>query len=701
MESKFSFPPPTSLVVLVVFPPAICYNKVLILSPWLWKEGPFLNRKLPQLLQPSLQLYFVCLILFALASAMFSLPLAILELAVVVLLALYHRSSLRKRRREITKYIENITGNVDIATKDTMVNSPLPMIIFRPESGDIIWTNDRFLQLTGDKEHLFDAKLETVLPDFDTRWLLEGKSECPDEVKLGERRFLVYGHLVRASERGGGFLATTYWVDVTELANTRDRYQASRPAAAVLLLDNYEDLMKNLTENQRSTIYSEINARLDAWAAGTGGMLRRMERDRYLFLFEQQYLSRFVDQKFDILDTIHQVVSPSGLSATFSIGVGVDGDSFQELLQYANLSIEMALSRGGDQAVIRNKFTFEFFGGRSKETEKRTKVKSRVMANALSALVSDSSCLFIMGHRSPDNDCIGAAAGVFAIARKRGVPAHIIQEPGSPPSKVLTDRLMHLPEYKDCFLSSQEALLLMDNRSLVVVVDTNRPEQVQSQEVLESCNRIAVIDHHRRAATYIEGAALNYHEPYASSASELVTELLQYIADPTDLTRAEAEALLAGIVLDTKNFSMRTGGRTFEAAAFLRRAGADTAEVKKLFQNDLAGTIAKYAIIQNAKLYRDQIAIAVVDHTVGRVTAAQAADELLNIIGIDTSFVLYPDGDRIIVSARSIGDTNVQVILEKLGGGGNAAAAGGQIQGKTLDQVAQELAQAIDQYLEE
>ena len=257
-----------------------------------------MNRKLPQLLQPSLQLYFICLVLFALASAMFSLPLAVLELAVVVVLALHHRSGLHKRRREITKYIENITGNVDIATKDTMVNSPLPMIIFRPESGDIIWTNDRFLQLTGDKEHLFDAKLETVLPDFDTRWLLEGKSECPDEVKLGERRFLVYGHLVRASERGGGFLATTYWVDVTELANTRDRYQASRPAAAVLLLDNYEDLMKNLTENQRSTIYSEINARLDAWAAGTGGMLRRMERDRYLFLFEQQYLSRFQSGRF-------------------------------------------------------------------------------------------------------------------------------------------------------------------------------------------------------------------------------------------------------------------------------------------------------------------------------------------------------------------------------------------------------------------
>ena len=616
-----------------------------------------MNRKLHQLFQPSLQLYFVCLVVFALASALFSLPLAALELVVVALLGLYHRANLSKRRREVTKYIENITGTVDVAAKDTMVNSPLPMVIFRPESGDIIWTNDRFLKLTDDGEHLFDAKLSAVIPGFDTRWLLEGKNECPGDVAFAGRRFLVYGHLVRASERGGGFLATTYWVDVTELSAVRDRYQASRPVAAVLLLDNYEDLMKNLTENQRSTIYSEINARLDAWVDGTGGMLRRMERDRYLFLFEEQYLSRFVDQKFDILDTIHQVVNPGGLSATLSIGVGKDGSTFQELMQFANLSIEMALSRGGDQAVIRNKFTFEFFGGRSKETEKRTKVKSRVMANALSALVSDSSGLFIMGHKSPDNDCVGAAAGVFAIARKKGVPAYM--------------------------------------------VDTNRPEQVQAEELLQSCNRVAVIDHHRRAATYIEGAALNYHEPYASSASELVTELLQYIADPTDLMRAEAEALLAGIVLDTKNFSMRTGGRTFEAAAFLRRAGADTAEVKRLFQNDLEGTIAKYSIIQNAKMYREGIAVAVVDHTVGRITAAQAADELLNIIGIDTSFVLYPDGDRVIVSARSIGEVNVQVILEKLGGGGNAAAAGGQIPDKSLTQVAQELAQAIDQYLED
>ena len=659
-----------------------------------------MNRKMNKLLQPSFRLYFACLILFALLSAAFSWQLALVELGLVACLGLYSRESAYRRRKEINKYLDSYTGTVDSATKDTMINSPLPMVLFRPESDDIIWTNDRFLHLSDQREHLYDAKLSALIPGFDPRWLMEGKNQCPGEVTYCGRRFLVYGHLVRTGGRGGGgFLATTYWVDVTELAQIRDQFQATRPVAAVLLLDNYEELLKNLSENERSAIMAEIDSRIENWVANTGGILRRYQRERYLFLFEEQYLAKFVEDKFDILDSVHQVVNPSGMNASLSIGVGMDGDGYKQLLDFANLSIDMALSRGGDQAVIRNRLTFEFYGGRSKETEKRTKVKSRVMANALSSLVSDSSQVFIMGHKFPDNDAMGAAAGVCALCRKNGVPAHIIREPGSTPSQELTDRLMQLPEYHDCFLSAQEALLIADNRSLVVVVDTNRPEQVQALEVLESCNRVAVIDHHRRAATYIEGAALNYHEPYASSASELVTELLQYIIEPNHLLRAEAEALLAGIVLDTKNFTMRTGGRTFEAAAFLRRSGADTAEVKKLFQNDLAGTIAKYSIIQNAKLYRDSIAIAVAEQPVGRVTAAQAADELLNIIGIDTSFVISPDGERVNISGRSMGDTNVQVILEKLGGGGNAAAAGGQITGQSVEQVAQALAQAIDQYL--
>mgnify|MGYP002460546078 CR=1 FL=1 len=468
------------------------------------------KNKLTHLLEPSLRLYFVFLLLFAAVSALFSVAVAVIEAAVVAVLYLYFRRSNAQRQKEIIKYIESVTCNMDTATKDTMVNAPLPMVIFRPENDEVIWSNDRFLQLTGEREHLFDTKITAAVPDFSSRWLMEGKTECPTEVRIGERRFLVFGHLVRTEDQGGrGYLATTYWVDVTELCETRDKYLATRPVMAVLLLDNYEDLMKNLTENERSAIYSEINARLDAWVANTHGMLRRVERDRYYYIFEEQYLARFIEKKFDILDTIRQVSNPSGIAATFSIGVGKDGENYRELFQFANLSIDMALSRGGDQAVIRNKFTFEFYGGRSKETEKRTKVKSRVMANALSALVSDSSQVFIMGHRSPDNDCIGAAAGVCALCRKNGVPVHIIKEAAPPPAQELIDRLAPLPEYQDCFLTAQEALLIADSRSLAVVVDTNRPDQVQAAELLESCNRVAVIDHHRRAATYIEGAALN------------------------------------------------------------------------------------------------------------------------------------------------------------------------------------------------
>ena len=659
------------------------------------------KNKLSRLLEPSLRLYFIALVCFTVATALFgNWYLTAAEAVVVVVLYLYFRQANGRRKREILKYIDNVSNNIDVATKDTMVNAPLPMVIFQPETDEVIWSNERFLQITGETDHLFDTKLSAAVPDFNARWLMEGKSECPTEVRLGDRRFLVFGHLVRTGEKGRqSFLATTYWVDVTDFSTIRDEFYASRPVVAILLLDNYEEVLKGLNDNARSALLSEINAKLDEWVAPAGGLLCRYDRDHYLCVFEEQYLAQFQEAKFSVLDAVHAIHNDAGIPATLSIGIGKDADSFQELFQYAALSIDMALSRGGDQAVIKNKFNFEFYGGRSRETERRTKVKSRVMATALSELAADASRLFITGHKFPDLDCIGAAAGVCAIARKRGVPAHIVREPGQNPASAMADKLAQLPEYSDVFLSTQDALLLADANALLVVVDTNRPEQVYAQELLASCNKVAVIDHHRRASSYIEGAALNFHEPYASSASELVTELLQYVMEPADLLRTEAEALLAGIVLDTKQFTMRTGGRTFDAAAFLRRSGADTGEVKKLFQNDLEGTISRYNIIQNARMYKAGIAVAKVDHTIGRVTAAQAADELLNISGIEASFVLFPDGERVILSARSMGDINVQVILEKLGGGGNAATAGAQVANPSVDAVFKQLLQAIDQYL--
>ena len=661
------------------------------------------KNKLAHLLEPGMRLYFVFLLLFAAASALFSVPIAVIEAAVVLVLYLYLRRTNAQRQREILKYIDSVTCNMDTATKDTMVNAPLPMVIFRPENDEVIWSNDRFLQLTGEKEHLFDTKLTAAVPDFSSRWLMEGKTECPTEVRIGERRFLVFGHLVRTEEQGArGYLATTYWVDVTDFAQVRDDFYATRPVVAILTVDNYEELMKGANDSAKSAMRSGIDDRLSQWVAPAQGLFCRYERDRYLFVFEERFLAQFQEGKFSILETVREVASPSGIQATLSIGIGKDAESLGELFQYAALSVEMALSRGGDQVVVKNRFNFEFFGGRTKELEKRTKVKSRVMANALGELMADASEIYIMGHSFADMDAVGAEAGLYCIARKHGKHAQIVIDLERNAAGAVLSKLRGLPEYEGAFTTGAEAFLRMQPGALVIVVDTNRPDMVEHPQLLESSNRVAVIDHHRRAASYIENAAFSFHEPYASSASELVTELLQYLLEPADLLKTEAEALLAGMVLDTKQFTMRTGSRTFEAAAFLRRSGADTGDVKKLFQNDLEGMIAKYDIIQNAKMVKAGIAVAKVDHTVGRVTAAQAADELLNISGVDTSFVLFPDQEgRVILSARSMGDVNVQVVLEKLGGGGNAATAGAQVPNKSVDEVHQLLLQAIEAYLED
>ncbi len=696
------FPNPT-----LVFVPAIWYNLLSMeCGPCPgegWKEVEMVYHKLTRLLAPRIGLYFGVMLAFAGVTALLGeTQAAVAELIVVGVLLVACGASALRRKREADQYLKELMDSMDQATRDSTLNCPLPLVMFRPDTDEVVWSNDRFLRLTEDQERMFDTKMSNLAPNFDSRWLLEGKSECPGEVELGHRRYQVFGDMARPTAgKEEGLLATTYWLDVTELADTRDIFKATRPVLALLLLDNYEDAIKGQDENIRSAMLSEISQRFSRWAERAHGVFCRLDRDRFLFLFEEQYLEEYKEEKFSLLDSVREVVNPAGIPATVSIGVGVDGDTFEELYRFANLSVEMALSRGGDQAVVKNRFTFEFFGGRSKETERRTKVKSRVMASAMGELVADASCVMVMGHRSPDFDAVGAAVGVCAIARMKGVRHYIIREAGGTPADELYDRVARMPQYEGVLLDPQEAMLRADSRSLLVVVDTNRPEQVQNRELLDSCNKVAVIDHHRRAATYIEGADLNFHEPYASSASELVSELIGYLMEPTDLFPGEAEALMAGLMLDTKNFTMRTGGRTFEAAAMLRRAGGDTGEVRKLFQTDLDDAVAKYGLIQNAKMYRRDIAIAASEHSVGRVTAAQAADELLNIAGIGASFVLYPDGERVIVSGRSLSDTNVQVILEALGGGGNAGAAGAQIPGKSVGQVLEELHAALDQYFDD
>ena len=660
------------------------------------------NKKLSRLLGSNLKPYFLGMAAFAVATTMVYWPLGLVEICATAGMYAYFNRSAQKRRQGILQYIDNLTGSVDTASKSTLINSPLPIMVFRPDTGEVIWSNENFLQLAGVREHLFEMKVEDAVPEFPVQWLLEGKQECPDRVHMNGRRFRVYGSLVRAKGRGGeqSLLATTYWVDTTEADELRERHTATRPVLALLMVDNYDDLMKACADTARSAVLAQIDEKLNSWASCADGLLLKTERDHYLFIFEECHYEHFAEEKFSILDAIRDI-KVGDVSPTLSIGIGKESDSMAELYKNANLSLEMALSRGGDQAVVRGKVDFAFYGGRSKSTEKRTKVKSRVMASALSELIADATEIYAMGHSFADMDAVGAAVGLCCIARKRGKKAQIIIDLERNASQQMLERLRALPEYEGVFISGSEAFVKMKPGCLLAVVDTNRPEMVESPQVLESSTRVAVIDHHRRAATYIENAAFNFHEPYASSASELVTELLQYLVEPSDLLREEAEALLAGIVLDTKHFTLRTGGRTFEAAAFLRRAGADTTDVQRLFQSDLQEMVSRYDIIRRAELYRDDIAVAAIPQDgVDRVTAAQAADEMLGLKGVKASFVIYPNGEDVLMSARSLGDINVQVILEALGGGGNSTTAGGRVEKGDIEEVRQRLLTAIDAYFE-
>ena len=661
------------------------------------------NKKLSRLLEPNLKFYFAVMLLFAVAAIPVNWQLALAEGTLTVLLYFYFRQSNQKRRQGVLQYIDSVTGSVDTASKSTLINSPLPTLVFRPDTGEIIWSNESFLQLAGVREHLFEMRLSEAVPDFQVQWLLSGKQESPERVELNNHRFRVYGSLVRSRNRTGvqSLVATTYWVETTEADHLREVYEASRPVAAILMLDNYEDLMKACEDTQRSAVLAQIDEKLQTWANAGQGILLKTDRNHYLFLFEEQYFQHFVDEKFSILDTVRAIRVAENIHPTLSIGIGKDSPSIPELYKNAKLSLEMALSRGGDQAVVRNQVDFAFYGGRTKATEKRTKVKSRVMANAFRELIADAGEVYIMGHSFADMDAVGAAAGICCVARKRGKQARIVIDREHTAAETLVARLDALPEYSGVFLTPAEAFLQMRADTLLVVVDTNRPDMVENPQLLESCNRVAVIDHHRRAATYIENAAFNFHEPYASSASELVTELLQYLVEPTDLLREEAGALLAGIVLDTKHFTQRTGGRTFEAAAFLRRSGADTAEVQRLFQGDLKDMVTKYDIIRRAEMYRSNIAVSVVEEPgVDRVAAAQAADDLLTLKGVQASFVIYAAEGAVLMSARSLGEINVQVILEALGGGGNSTTAGARIEDTDPESVRQQLIGVLDAYFE-
>lgn len=656
-----------------------------------------MDKKLIRLFRPSRTIYYVLMVCFAIGSMMVGqYLLGTAELIATGAAFFVHLSHQQASNRRIRQYLQRATDTLESTGQGA---SPFPAVLVQLGDESVVWCNGKFTELTGVTVTSVNHQLQDVLPGVSVDWLAAGKTECPQELTLNGRRYRLFGTAVK-EKNGPALVGVIYLNDLTELYQVRDEYIRSRPVVSIIMVDNYEELTKNLTESAISTLNAKLNDSITLWTEPYQGLLRKLERNRFLFVFEKRDLEDAVNHKFSLLENIHSITSPSGLAASVSIGLGVDGSCFEEAYNFAALGIEMALSRGGDQAVIKDRMNFTFFGGRSVEAEYSSKVRSRVTAGSLMELIGQSSRVFVMGHSNADLDSLGAAMGICCLCRKKGKPANIVIDLEHNSTSKLISQVLKVPEYEGVFISGQEAMVACDKGSVLVVVDTNRPDQVEFKPLLEAINKVCVVDHHRRAADYISPVVLDLHETYASSASELVTELLIYGVDSSDVLPIEAKGLLAGICMDTKFFNVRTGERTFEAAAALRRMGADTTEVKLLMQNDFQGTVAKYQIVRSARLYRGELAIAALNYETNRILAAQAADDMLNISGITASFVLFPDNGQTIISARSIGKVNVQVILEELGGGGNAMVAGAQMKDTPVDQALDRLVEAIDKFYE-
>ncbi len=647
----------------------------------------------------------ICLAVIALFCAITAVTgnyiLAACEAIVFVVVLVYAIINEKKKMQALDEHITSIRCDADSAKENTVKNFPLPISVFKMSDTTIIWGNDKFFKLCGEDAGRLDAKVSDFIPDFTSKWLETSETECPDTIEIGGKKYRLFGNIVQsANADGDSFMGICYWFDVSDLENLKKEFDDTRPVVGVVVIDNLDELIKNQPDRVKNDIRDAVEDKLDRWRLQYGGIVRRYDRDRYIAMFDKLSIERMKERKFPIVQEMHQVENPGGVDASISIGLGIDGANFSETIQFADIATELALTRGGDQVVIKDRTGFEFFGGRGYEVEKRTKVRSRVMANTLAELVRDSSKVIVMGHRYSDLDSIGAAVGICALAKKCGKRYSIIVDYKKSAAKELIDRMRMEHDYKEAFIDCSETSLKIDARTLLVIVDTNRPEQVEDEDLLRMCRRVAVIDHHRVAATYIQNAALGFVEPYASSACELVTEILQEVLDGPELLRYEAEAILSGIVLDTKKFTIRTGERTFDAASYLRHAGADTADVVKLLQTDMPSTIAKYKIMQEAALYNGNIAIAAPREKQNRIIAAQAADGLLNISGVDASIVVFPDEEgEIFASARSIGNLNVQILMEKLGGGGNRSAAAVQFKGIDIDEAVSRIYDAIDEYM--
>lgn len=595
-------------------------------------------------------------------------------------------------------------------------NISLPMLTC-DEAGNVVWHNEAFEELL-DFSDVDRRKLSELVPSLDFNrvkqaYREDAEPELPEEkpaegreqeehifAMLGGKTYdIIYS---RALGERATYQYMLYFYDISLYREVEEKYENDRAIVAILEVDNFEDLMSEVKEHAGPKLQAEIEELINGWAKRMNAMVRKFDKAKYLVLMSNRYFQNVLANRFEILDKIREIEVDSKFPPTMSIGVCTDDRSYIEMERAAFSALEIALGRGGDQAAVKSMGDYSFYGGKSKAIEKRNRVKARLIAHAFRPIIDASNAVYIMGHQYPDMDAFGAAVGIYKAATDRGIPAKIVLD--EPNETIISVYNTFKDRAEEMFIKPDDAIQrLHPSVDLLVVVDTHRPNFTECPELVRLAQRKVVIDHHRRSVEIIEDTLLTYLEPYASSACELVTEMLQYMEKKTVMEKNEANALLAGMVLDTKNFSVKSGVRTFETAALLRRLGADPIVVKEFMQDDMESIVNRSKLVSNARNFTEDIAISVSDRSIDnpRLIAAQAADQMLTIRGINTSFVLVKEREKVCVSARSLKDFNVQVVMERLGGGGHRTSAATQIEGKSVFEVEEMLIKEINRYLKE
>lgn len=625
--------------------------------------------------------------------------LGILGLAYVAFLA-YNK--INRKNEENLKNLENLNERFDSLTKQAIFDMPFPLVV-TDEKAKILWYNTPFINLFNES-NVLEGDLENLIGDIDIANILNSGGQRTIPVEVNKRFFNIYTNIVEnKSEKGDGKSVLFYLVDNTAYQNLKDKYTDEFAIVAKVEVDNFDEAISSAPSEIRPLLIAEIDSTISQYFEEYDALVRKSDEDLYLVVMNFKSLRAIKEKRFDILDDLRDLNKGNSIPITLSIGVSSFGLNFKDAYIESDSSLDLALGRGGDQAVVKVDDNYEFFGGKSKAMEKRNKVKARVIGEALKQLIDRSENVYIMGHKNPDMDAIGAAIGCLRATLNRNKEGFIVLEKSNPSIDNLIDRMKEEEaETYEKLISRETALSNIKHSSLLILVDNHKPSFTECPDLLEKTNQIVVIDHHRRGKEFVDNPVLQYVEPYASSTCELITEMLTYMSNDLNLTHFEADALMSGIVVDTKNFSFQTGVRTFEAASILKRAGANMLKVKALFQDDLDTMVYRAEVIHNTKMIHDNIAVSRFDKESNNsvLVAAQAADALLDINGIDASFVLTINDGKVHISGRSRGEVvSVQLILEKIGGGGHLNMAGAQLDTTDLDEAEKILINAIDEYL--